>query len=206
MLDFGKNIPLGREMQNDTREQIWAAFFRNVLQLPVDAPKMTATEVLERKEEFLRVIGPVFGQLEADYIGHIAERVFNIMARAGQFPEAPEVLQNREIKFEFQSPIQQARKQIEAAGLARSFELLAPLAQFQPEIMDRVDGDQIIKDIPEAFGLPMKWTRSDTAVDAIRDKRQQQQQAMAQMQAAQVVGGVAKDMGSAVGSVKSEAA
>jgi len=62
-LETGRNFPLGRELQNATREQVWAAFFRNVLQLPTSGPSMTATEVIERREDFLRTIGPVFGQL-----------------------------------------------------------------------------------------------------------------------------------------------
>lgn len=176
VVETGKNIPLGREMQNDTREQIWASFFRNVLQLPVDAPQMTATEVLERKSEFLRAIGPVFGQLEADYIGHIVERVFNIMVRADQFPPPPEILQGKQLKFDFQSPVQQARKQTEAAGLSRAFDLLAPLVEADPSLMDRFDSDKIVKDVPDIFGVPLDWLKSDDAVEEIRADRAQQQQ------------------------------
>ena len=50
----GSNIPLTREMQMDTREQIRAAFYKNVLNLPVDGPQMTATEIIQRKQEFIR--------------------------------------------------------------------------------------------------------------------------------------------------------
>ena len=127
-LDLGKNIPLGREMQRDRREMVFAAFFRNVLQLPVGAPQMTATEVLERKEEFLRTMGPVFGRLESDYIGVVAERVFGIEQRAGRLPEPPEALAGRQVRFEFASPLDRARRAIEAAGLSRAMEVLAPLA------------------------------------------------------------------------------
>lgn len=173
----GANIPLGREMQNDTREQIWAAFFRNVLQLPVSAPAMTATEILERKEEFIRTIGPVFGRLESDYIGQVVERVFNIMKRAGAFPEPPEILAGRELRFDFVSPVQQARKQIEASGAARSIELLAPFIQADPDIMDNFDGDAIARDVPDIFGTPIKWLRSREAVEERRQGRAQSQQA-----------------------------
>jgi Bacteriophage head to tail connecting protein len=155
-LQTGFNLPLGREMQKDARDQIWAAFFRNVLQLPIDAPKMTATEVLERKEEFIRTIGPVFGRLESDYIGQVVERSFNIMLRAGAFPEPPEVLRGQEVVFDYASPVDQARKQIEAAGAARSVELLAPFVEADPEILDNFDGDAIARDTPEIFGMPQR--------------------------------------------------
>lgn len=196
-LNTGANIPLGREMLQDTRDQIWAAFFRNVLQLPgMAGPRMTATEVLERKEEFIRTIGPTFGRLEADYVATLVERVFHIMFRTGAFPEPPEALRGREVRFEFASPVQQARKQIEAAGAARSFELLAPLAQVQPDIWDHFNGDEIARDAPEIFGMPSRWLRTEEEVQTLRQGRAQAQQAMQMLsgagQAAEVVEKVAR--------------
>ena len=183
VLDMGKNMPIAREMQQDVRELVERAFFKNVFGLPVDGPQMTATEILERKEEFIRTIGPTFGQLESDYIGPIPERVFGIMARAGRLPEAPQILQGREIKFEFQSPIQQARRQVEAAALSRSLELLAPLAQVQPDMLDNFDTDEIARDVPDIFGTPHRWVRSPDAVAALRQSRAQQQQAALALEA-----------------------
>jgi hypothetical protein len=170
-LQTGFNLPLGRDMQQDARDQVWAAFFRNVLQLPVDAPKMTATEVLERKEEFIRTIGPVFGRLESDYIGQVVERSFKILLRAGALPAPPEVLRGREVGFDYASPVEQARRQIEAAGAARSVELLAPFVEADPAIMDNFDGDAIARDTPEIFGLPQRWLRAQEEMDARRAVR-----------------------------------
>ena len=170
-LNTGGNIPLGREMQSDVRDQIWAAFFRNILQLPVAAPQMTATEVLERKEEFIRTIGPVFGRLEGDYVAPRVERSFAILMRGGAFPRPPDVLAGRDVDFTFASPVEQARKQIEAASMARSFELLAPLAQAQPGIWENFDGDAIARDTPDIFGTPRRWLRDKGEVEAGRQRQ-----------------------------------
>ena len=183
-LQTGFNLPLGREMQKDARDQIWAAFFRNVLQLPVDAPQMTATEVLERKEEFIRTIGPVFGRLESDYIGQVVERSFNILLRAGAFPEPPDILRGQEVVFDYASPVEQARRQIEAAGASRSVELLAPFVQADPSILDNFDGDAIARDTPEIFGMPQRWLRAKEEVDGRREGRRQAEEADAMPEAA----------------------
>ena len=45
---------------NDTRAQVFAVFFRNVLDLPTQNPRMTEDEVIRRKKEFLRVVGLAF--------------------------------------------------------------------------------------------------------------------------------------------------
>lgn len=192
------NMPIGREMQQDYRLQVEAAFFKNVFNLPIEGRQMTATEIMARKEEFIRVIGPVFGRLESDYIGHIAERVFGIMDRVpGLFPKRPDYLVNKKITFRFKSPIQQARKQMEILGLGQALQFLAPLASTQPEIMDNFDGDAVTRDAPEWSGLPNKWMRPLKKVEELRDNRAQAQSMQAGLGAAQPLSGAIKDIASA---------
>tara|TARA_R110002110_G_C13420104_1_gene714391 strand:+ start:360 stop:2204 length:1845 start_codon:yes stop_codon:yes gene_type:complete len=156
-LNTGANLPLGREMQNDTREQVWSAFFRNVLQMPENGPQMTATEVIERREEFLRIIGPVFGRLEADYTGPLIERCFRIMLRSGMFADLPAALKGQGVDFEYASPLVRAQKQIEAAGLRKTIEELGPIAQVNPAVLENFDADRIVRDTAAANGLPTAW-------------------------------------------------
>lgn len=196
-LEMGANIPVGREMQADYREMVGNAFFKNVFNLPVDQ-NMTATEVMERKEEFIRTIGPTMGQLENDYIGVIVRRVFGILLRAsvdikgnpiegGPIPPAPKVLQNTEAEFEFMSPIQQARKMIEAKALAASFQLISPIIQIQPQVADNIDGDEIARDLPDMFNMPHKWIRGREDVDAQRGARLKMQAGQMALQGGQQV-------------------
>lgn len=177
VLQTGGNMPLGLEMQNQTRQMVEGAFFRNVFNLPVGGPQMTATEVIQRKEEFIRQIGPIFGSLEVDYIGQIVERVFGILMRAGKFPPPPEELIGTEPKFEFRSPVEQARKQIESMSVSNAIASLAPIIEFQPEVMDNFDGDEIVRSTPDGFGVPAKWLRDKEHVSAMRQQKQQAAQA-----------------------------
>ncbi|MFK4647213.1 hypothetical protein ABIF96_005787 [Bradyrhizobium ottawaense] len=206
-LEMGANIPVGREMQNDYREMVGNAFFKNVFNLPVDQ-NMTATEVMERKEEFIRTIGPTMGQLENDYIGVIVRRVFGILMRAsvdvkgnpiegGPIPPAPDVLQNKDAEFEFMSPIQQARKMIEAHALASSFQLIGPVMQIQPQTADNIDGDEIVRDLPDMFNMPHKWIKARDQVAVDRQQRQQMAAGPAMVQGAQGVADVVKTVADA---------
>ena len=185
-LQTGTNLPFGRDMQADGREQVWAAFFRNILNLPAGGPQMTATEVIERKDEFIRTVGPVFGRLEADYTSAVVERVFGVMFRAGAFPQPPEALRGRDVHFEYASPVERARKEIEAAAARRNVEVLAPYVQADPSLMDIFDGDKIVRAVSEANGLPQDWLRPREEVEAMRAQRvQAAQQAAQAFQAAQ---------------------
>jgi hypothetical protein len=166
----GAQIPLAREMQQDVREQIFAAFFRNVLNLPINGPAMTATEVIERKEEFVRTIGPVFGRMEADYMAPMVERAFGILLRQGKFPEPPEELQGQEIRFEFASPVEKVRRQIDTMNAVRTIEMIAPFVQADPAIMDNFNGDEIARDAAEFNSMPQSWLNPKDQVAAKREQ------------------------------------
>jgi head-to-tail connecting protein len=179
-------LPVGREMQGDYRFQVSRAFFADVLNLPIEGIR-TATEVLERKEEFIRVLGPIFGRLETDYIGATAERVFAIMERAGAFPERPDELADIKIGFRFQSPLQQARKALDVAGLNRTLEVTAPLIDLMPELMDNLDGDKVFRDSPQWSGIPSEWLRPEDEVEDIRAGRADAEDEMASIEAAKPI-------------------
>lgn len=197
-MQTGANMPLGREMQNDVRNQIFSAFFKNVLNLPTDGPQMTATEVVERKQEFIRTVGPTFGRLEADGPAMVVERVFGVMARAGALAPAPESLQGKSVKFEYASPVEGMRKQIEAASGLRTMEFIGPFIQVDQSILDNFDFDRMARDVPEAADMPRSWIRHQDDVNEIRQSRAEAQQQAAEVEGAlsgaERVAGIAKDL------------
>lgn len=187
------NIPWGLNAQTATREQIQALFYKNVLNLPIDAPAMTATEVIQRREEFIREIGAVFGRLESDYTGPIIERAFNLMLRNGGFPPPPEGLQGAKINFRFASPVEKARKQIEEATVMESINKIIELEGIHPEVGMRVDWDGVGKLIAESGDFPASLTLDDAAVDALNEQRKRDAEMEQEMQTAErVVAGVAQ--------------
>lgn len=184
VFDMGKNIPVGREMQADYRQLVQSAFFKDLFASGADGTEKTATEILERKEEMIRVLGPTFGSLEQDYPARIDERVFHLMERSGSFPERPDAIRGERVNFSYHSPFQMAQRSSEAAGLSRSMELLAPLASVDPTIMDHFDTDLIARDTPKWFGFGERYIRPEGDVSEIRQRRAQQQQEQAAVEQA----------------------
>ncbi len=177
-IDQNFNLPITRDMQADMRFQVEAAFFRNIFNLPVNGPEMTATEVLVRKEEFIREIGPVFGRLESDYLAPIVERSFSILLRMGAFPPIPEILQGRNIKFEYTSPVNKIREQAQVAAARLWVQELMELAQIDPRVMDNVDVDNIARFSARALDLPLGAVKSEVEVQAKRKKDEAEKQDM----------------------------
>lgn len=172
-LESGTNLPITRDMQDDTRNQVFAAFFKNILNLPIAGPQMTATEIIARKEEFIREIGPVFGRLETDDTAPTVERAFMIMLRAGAFLPIPQVLQGRNIRFEYDSPVKRIRQQIEAAAASRWAQETIALSEFKPEVLDLVNGDELVRFSAEALGIPRKIVNGVDEVAQVRVARQE---------------------------------
>lgn len=150
----GSNLPISRDMQIDTRTQVMNAFFKNILNLPVDGPQMTATEIIQRKDEFIREVGPVFGIFETDYNQPMAERSFNIMLREGGFKPIPPSLAGKRIKFQFELPVTKIRKQIQAAAARQWVLEQAEYAQLEPNQKHLINFEAVGRFSHSALGLP----------------------------------------------------
>ena len=199
----GANLPVTREMQMDTRNQVLNAFFKNILNLPMNGPQMTATEIIQRKDEFIREVGPVFGRFESDYNRPIAERSFNLLLRAGAFLPVPESMAGTRINFEFEMPVTKIRKQVEAAAAKQWAMEMLELSNVKPEAADLVNIDELGRFAHDAAGIPHEILNGRQAVEALREQRaaamQQQQQAEMLQQGA----GVAEQLAGAANKVSS---
>jgi hypothetical protein len=170
-LDNNYNLPITRDMQFDTRQQIEAAFFKNVFNLPVRGPEMTATEVITRKEEFIREIGAVFGRLESDYLAPQIERSFTLLLRLGEFNPIPEILLEHSVRFEYTSPIKRIREQVEAAAARLWVQELREISEVKPDIMDLANLDAIGRHAGRALDLPAGMVVPHEEVETVREQR-----------------------------------
>jgi len=193
-MDSKANIPWGLNAQTAAREQIQVLFFKNILNLPLAGPQMTATEILERREQFVREIGAVFGRLESDYTGPMVERAFNLMLRSGALGDEqtiPEAIQRGGVNFRFASPIEKAKRQIEEATVGEGIQKILEIGQIQPSVMNRVNWDEVGKFIAESGDFPPQLTLDDKEVAALNQQQAQQQQEQQSLQAVQQVASIA---------------
>lgn len=206
------NLPITRDMQFDTRQQIEAAFFKNVFNLPVRGPEMTATEVITRKEEFIREMGATFGRLESDYLAPQVEISFSLLLRIGEFNPIPEILLDRDVRFEYTSPIKRIREQAEAAATRLWIQGLMELQPIKPEVMDLANLDEVGRHAARALDLPIGVVTSRDNVEAIRTQRAEEERdalerekVAQEAQIAATGGKAAKDISQALEGVTPEA-
>ena len=182
-LNIGANQPLGLNMEEQRRNAIRQAFYVDQL-IMSQGPQMTATEVLQRTEEKMRLLGPVLGRLQAELLQPLISRCWNIMLRNKQLPEAPSYVANDRVEVEYVSPLAKAQRQSEVQGVVRMIEMMQPIASMDPTALDHIDVDGLAKHVIKVLGIPATVIRSDIEVMMLREQRAQQQQQQAEMQQA----------------------
>ena len=189
-MNIGANNPLGLQMEEQRRKAIRENFFVDQL-MTVQGQNMTATEVMQRTEEKMRLLGPVLGRLQSELLKPLIDRCFNILLRKNQFAEAPEFLSGQDVEIEYVSPLAKAQKSTELSSITRAMEILGGLANVAP-VFDYINFDALVKHVADIVGMPQKLLKLQSQVNAEREQQAaqaEQQQQMAQMQQVAQAGG-----------------
>ena len=190
-LNIGQATSVTLNQENQRREAIAKIFHIDQLMIAQNR-SMTATEVLQRNEEKMRILGPVLGRLQSELLQPMILRVFNIMLRNKLFLSAPEILANQEIDIEYVSPMALAQRSQELQSLVRGLELFTQISQVAP-VQDYIDENGLVKQIINLLGLPAKMIKSDAQVQQVREQRAAAQAQQAQMMQAMQEAQMAKD-------------
>ena len=120
------------------------------------SPNMTATEVVARQEEKMRLMGPMIGRLQVEFLGPLIDRVFKIMMRKKQIPQPPGILEGQEMKILYTSPLARAQKSGQLMTITRLFESMVPLFQAKPDLLDNMNTDETFRYFHHLLDAPAK--------------------------------------------------
>jgi hypothetical protein len=194
------SMPLGVDMARDTRFMLSEAFYLSKLNLPQRAPEMTAYEVGQRIQQYIRDALPLFEPMELEYNGAICEETFSLLLRSGAFGspfDLPESLQGADIQFRFESPLHEAIEREKGNRFMEAQQYIAASVQFDPSTAMLIDAKQALRDVLEGIGVPAKWVVSKDDVEAQMQAQAQQQEAATMLAGMQQGADVAKTLGEA---------
>ncbi len=184
------------QKQQQVRQRIDKGFFADLFLMLANSDRrdITATEIVERKEEKLLALGPVLEQLNQDLLDPLTDITFGFMASQGWIPEAPEELQGIPLRIEYISSMAQAQKLIGIAGVERFLGFASQVVAANPETLDKINCDQVIDIYGDMTSVPPSLIRTDEDTAAIRQQRAQAMQAQQQAQQMQMEAKTAKDL------------
>lgn len=187
--------------QDQIRQRISRAFYEDLFLMLAnsDRRQITAREIEERHEEKLLALGPVLEQLNQDLLDPLIDNTFDIMEKQGHIPPPPEEIQGMPLKVEYISIMAQAQKVVGIGGVERFSSFVGNLAiQTQnPQVLDKIDLDQVVDVYGDLTSVPPAIIRTDEAVAEIRASRAEGQKAEKMAALLQQSAGAAKDLSQA---------
>lgn len=181
---FEVNLDLSHLLNDiqDVRERISSCFYADLFLMMSNDTRsgITATEVAERHEEKLLMLGPVLERLHNELLDPLIEMTFDRMITAGVVPPAPEELKGRELNVEFVSMLAQAQRAVATNSIDRYVSNLGAVAQFKPDVLDKFNADEWADQYADMLGVDPKLIVPGEQVAVIRQQRADEQAAMQQ--------------------------
>lgn len=177
--DF-RGFNYGLQMNQDTRGMLHSAFFLDSLTLPQRAPEMTAYEVGQRVQEYIRNALPIFEPMENEYNAALCNETFEVMLQANAFGDPrqwPKELRGAEIEFTFESPLHDVIEEQKADKFVKAQQLIGSALALDPSIQFLPKTEVALRDALLGAGIPAAWVNTEAYV--------QEQKANAQAAAAQ---------------------
>lgn len=196
-----RGIPIGMDMRNDIKEMIKESFYLNKIGLPpADTKAMTAYEIGQRVQEYIRNALPLFEPAEMDYNGAVCEHTFDLLMRAGAFgspDQIPDSIKGADVKFRFESPLHKAIDKQKGQLFQEARAMLAEAMAVDTTAAAMIDVRTALRDVLDGIGVPAEWVRDEEQMKVIDLKQAQQQQAQQMLSMMEQGGAAAEQIGKA---------
>lgn len=194
----------------DVRRQIRQGCYNDLFLMLASQPfagQRTATEIAERHEEKLVMLGPVLERLHSELLNPLIDRTFDIMMRQvpSMIPPPPQEIQGMPITVEFTSILAQAQKMIGLQAINQYMGFAGSMIAAFPETRYKIAPFATMDAYSEMTGVPPDITVDDEIAYANMEADAKKQQAMetaanvpATAQAAKVLSETGLDRNSAL--------
>jgi hypothetical protein len=158
-LDSKARPDIGADMIGMMQDRVEAIFYTRWMNLPAQ-PNMTATEVLQRRDEMLRLLGPMVARLTGEFLGPVIERTFRVMFENYLFPPLPPELAGASWSVEYLSPLAVSQKSSDADAIMRWWSAVERMAAVDPSVLDAVDAPEAARWLADRYNAPPAILRS----------------------------------------------
>lgn len=179
---FQVQLDLGHLLNDiqDVRSRIDQCFFKDLFLMiaQADNNRMTATEVAERQNEKMLMLGPVLERMDDELLTPMVDAAFARLIETNALPPPPPELHGQELRVEFVSMLAQAQRAIASNATDRFVSSIGAVAQFKPEVLDKFDADAWADEMSDILGVNPALIIGGKEVAIVRQQRAAQQQAM----------------------------
>lgn len=123
------------------------------------------------------MLGPVLERLHNEMLDPLIDITFTNLLEGGLLPPPPQELQGMDLNVEFVSTLAQAQRAVGVQSIDRLLGTVGAVASLRPDVVDKLDADQIIDAYADSLGIDPTLIVADDKVAMIRESRAQAAQA-----------------------------
>ena len=168
----------------DVREFIREAYFNDLDRLP-DNDRMTATEVIQRRQDRLQALSPYVTRVQEELLGPLIERTLKLAVEKGDIEQPPREIRGGNIKIEYISPLAISQRSSRTQAFQIWVNAMLPLFQFDASMVNAINTENVPAFLADALNVPLELVRNP---EELAERREQSAQ-LAQLQAEAQVGG-----------------
>jgi len=174
----GTNPNITLEMLKDIRDRIQKAFFVEMfMAVSNETKRMTVPEVQKRISEQMNIVGSSLNSLTGELLEPAVMDVVDTVIKLGWVEEAPEELQ--ELNVRFVGPLARAQRNVDANAIQGWIQSVQQMAQ-TPELasaLDVINATNSATTLADIMGVPVEDVNGPEEVKVIRDGRAKAQSA-----------------------------
>lgn len=197
VVDMNGDLPFAEDKSEQKRQAIRRSFYGDWVKWNQKTERQSAYEISELVDQQLRKMGGIVGRLQGETHGPLLERSYELMMARGKFPQAPPMLEGREIRVVYVSPAARAQLGTKLAAMNRWLQNIIPIAQAKPEIMDVINASGWANAAARYTGVPRGVINSPREMQQIQAQRQEEQQMQQMMGAAEPASQAIKNLAQA---------
>lgn len=181
----------------EVRQRIKEGFYTDLFLMlsNLDKTGMTATEVAERHEEKLLMLGPVIERLDNEALNPLVDNAFDQLLAAGALPPPPPDLHGQQLEVVYTSVLAQAQRAVATNGVDRFVGNLGQIATFKPDVLDNFNEDEWARQYADMLGVSPSLIVPSNQVAIVRQQRAQAQAQAQQAAAMEQMSVAARNLG-----------
>jgi hypothetical protein len=150
------NFDVSQLILNDLRARIRGALLADRIEAS-DKAAMTATEVMARSAISIRLLGAIYGRLQAELLGPLVARCLSVLRRRGEVP--PLFADGQEARLVYASPLARVQARADAAD---TLLFLQAASQLGAEAQAVLDAPAAARWLARTLGAPPEIIRPVT--------------------------------------------
>ncbi len=147
-LDMPGRFDISQLVLQDLRARIRHALLVDKL-APVQSPRMTATEVLERSGDMAMMLGATYGRLQCELLTPLVKRAFAILRKRGEVPDV--ALDGRYVQLEYRAPMAKAQGQ---QSVQNTLSWINSVLAMGPQAASAINLPRAARYLGQALGVP----------------------------------------------------